>query len=232
MPPEAAAEVQPAGSERIIEYFAVVGCTEATIQTALCDGAKDAPPTPTTPEQSSRSISPFPGEAGGGSGSPNTASKSNSESSLPDVVLEPQVLQRIPAEDHEGSDFPLHVSMFCFPDGLRLSSDYREPRCSGFTLTEVDGGRSYCSALMFWTPLLRRLPERTMNQTYGPLKVPQGKGPPVAPRKQVVVASVYSGQGSRDAVERGNYPSSHLLSIVNDTNLSIRFRIDFRTAQD
>ena len=63
------------------------------------------------------------------------------------------VLQRYPLVDHRDAEFPKDVMMFCAPRGTWVVEEDGEvprPSCFSFILTEANGARVYCCALLFY----------------------------------------------------------------------------------
>jgi len=67
----------------------------------------------------------------------------------------PEILDQYPPEIETNSS----VSMFCFPEGLHISDQYRMPSCFTFVLTDEVGNRTYGSTLVFWEEIDIKLKE-------------------------------------------------------------------------
>ena len=67
----------------------------------------------------------------------------------------PEILDQYPPETETNSS----VSMFCFPEGLHISDQYRMPIWFTFVLTDEIGNRTYGSTLVFWEEMDIKLKE-------------------------------------------------------------------------
>ena len=67
----------------------------------------------------------------------------------------PEILDQYPPEIETNSS----VSMFCFPEGLHISDQYRMPIWFTFVLTDEIGNRTYGSTLVFWEEMDIKLKE-------------------------------------------------------------------------
>ena len=67
----------------------------------------------------------------------------------------PEILDQYPPEMETNSS----VSMFCFPEGLHISDQYRMPIWFTFVLTDEIGNRTYGSTLVFWEEIDIKLKE-------------------------------------------------------------------------
>ena len=67
----------------------------------------------------------------------------------------PEILDQYPPDMETNSS----VSMFCFPEGLHISNQYRMPSWFTFVLTDEIGNRTYGSSLVFWEEMTIELKE-------------------------------------------------------------------------
>ena len=67
----------------------------------------------------------------------------------------PEILDQYPPEIEINSS----VSMFCFPEGLHISDQYRMPIWFTFVLTDEIGNRTYGATLVFWEEMDIKLKE-------------------------------------------------------------------------
>jgi len=67
----------------------------------------------------------------------------------------PDILDQYPPDMETNSS----VSMFCFPEGLHISNQYRMPSWFTFVLTDEIGNRTYGSSLVFWEEMAIELKE-------------------------------------------------------------------------
>ena len=67
----------------------------------------------------------------------------------------PEILDQYPPDIEKNSS----VSMFCFPEGLSISDQYKMPRWFNFVLTDEVGERTYGSTLTFWEEIDIKLKE-------------------------------------------------------------------------
>ena len=67
----------------------------------------------------------------------------------------PEILDQYPPEIEKNSS----VSMFCFPEGLKISSQYHMPSWFTFVLTDEVGNRTYGSTVVFWEEMDIKLKE-------------------------------------------------------------------------
>lgn len=63
------------------------------------------------------------------------------------------VVDRFPKADHKDAEYPRDLQLFCFPQGVSISMYIHKPLSFHFVLTEADGTRIYCCALIFYEEL-------------------------------------------------------------------------------
>ena len=67
----------------------------------------------------------------------------------------PEILDQYPP----GVETNSSVSMFCFPEGLKITDQYRMPTWFTFVLTDEVGNRTYGSTLLIWEEITNKLKE-------------------------------------------------------------------------
>ena len=67
----------------------------------------------------------------------------------------PEILDQYPPSEENNSS----VSMFCFPNGLKIEDQFKMPNWFTFVLTDELGERTYGSTLIFWEDLDNKIKE-------------------------------------------------------------------------
>lgn len=69
-----------------------------------------------------------------------------------DIILETQIIDKVPLQDHEGMNPPDQFSGFCFPTGIQFKTDPSKPIFFTFVLTDQYSTKYFAACLQFYEP--------------------------------------------------------------------------------